>query len=421
MNKINTTSIKRKLPIEVDVSKRIIRIGKWVANDIYYNNYKKESFLDFKIEILKCNDIDTNFYYSSGCINKQKANKYICEYLGPSFYKYLRKVSMELWIDPVRELADKYCFKANPYGCYTYDKKLLKRMWDYLPLVKQADSDKLDNIMPFIIYFGQSPQELKKNLGRKVWKTLCSKKHYFNRSVINFLLEYFNPPFSKNCVLDDDKILVIRIFSQLKASLVKNASRLIDMELSTQEHIELLTWLNQYSRVSSCNALDRHCILYNDTKHMASQLNEDFYSWSLKKMKLKHDKFSKAITAREYSTESFSWITDELKAEIMIDEVIVKTLHSPYLMAQEGRYMGHCLASYIGHVSTGHYLAFSLESCVTHERSTVGMLVTNQNIVIEQQEARFGFGVSDKRLLNASEKLCLMLNKKRIFNFKKAA
>lgn len=396
------------LEIEQNDTTREIRVGKWIADNIYYNWPMNESNPVIKNEILKANGLakvePIRFPTGDDCI---RYHSEIAEHLGTKFYKRLRGAMYSVWIAPIQTKANRYCFYSNGYRHY-YSIIQIERLWNHISLVNQMEEDNLFHLIPIIVFFCSTPKVLKKKLGKGIWKRLCANSLNRNKLIVKSMMEKIDkksrrikhaPTKSRFEILKNYLAFVVTI----KTSLLRSFYFVVDTDLEKQKTF----WLNKYARVSDTQHLNQLGDLYRDTAQMCAQLNLEMKDWSPKKMKSQHDILAKRITAQHYSDKPFSFRPLDNGTH---NGVTYQLLNSPLDVALEGRVMGHCIASYINHISQGLYVAFSLSN--ENIRSTLGLYYSNGKFRFDQHYGRFNTVVSDSDLIETAEHILDCLNTK---------
>lgn len=165
---------RTRFTIEVDPVTRQISVGTWVPREIHYNYPSLEKHPWLKKEVLAANGIvvpdnltaqeDTGY----GLFHK-----FCAPFLGGRFYAQLRKVTLETWINPIRDYLDKYCLryvgKKNKASFHTGQ---IYRTWTMREHIAWMERHDFAHLTPLIIYFAIPPKELKVKLGNALWRTL---------------------------------------------------------------------------------------------------------------------------------------------------------------------------------------------------------------------------------------------------------
>lgn len=94
-------------------------------------------------------------------------------------YRHHTSISLSIWVDPFKNLLDGIAYnnkrKAEGY--------IVTRVWENEPIVREVLADGLDNIASLVAVFGKTPTELRKLLGKSLWRKLSN-----NSKSRNYLL-----------------------------------------------------------------------------------------------------------------------------------------------------------------------------------------------------------------------------------------
>jgi hypothetical protein len=274
-----------------------------------------------------------------------------------AFMKVHNAIKTQQWIDPVRGLSKRLCFgfnrKPNP--------SLMEKLHTHLPVIKEIQTDKIDNIIPISFFLGLTPKELKSTLGKGLWKKLC--RNTFTRNLLiakSSRLGYYN-----ESVLER-----IEVLNQLPSSVLKRGYK------SPVQFSEAGVWLcnnNLHKREDIRNI--QH--IFDDTRNMASQVGKKFTpeKWSLNKLREKHEEYSQIINDRKYSPQALPSMKNITIKEDKYKGYSINLLESPLLIRNEGSEMHHCVGSYVDRVAIGDYLVYS----VTKDEKKTSTLGININ------------------------------------------
>lgn len=92
-----------------------------------------------------------------------------------AFAKMMNALQYKYLILPQSEWVKKYAYNRGKISENKY--KSVVRMKEHL---EQAKKDGIENIIPFIVKYEMTPHELKKYMGKGLWKSLCKNSHYKN-------------------------------------------------------------------------------------------------------------------------------------------------------------------------------------------------------------------------------------------------
>ncbi|MBS0044629.1 PcfJ domain-containing protein [Shewanella sp. M16] len=401
-----------KLTLTGDAGSKIIKVGNWVAQDIFYNLNTPESNFHLKLVVLKANGIDLNpllevlndtFTISENeDVRKQHwtdalmaLHKAIAASLGSRFYAQLRAVSCQIWIDPVREKLNKYClFWKNPKEPY-FHKVMIRKLWNVHDLVETLEKDKLEHIITVCIFFESTPQELKKLLGKSIWKIICSNRKSFNESLVKCLLYY-----GAHELKDIAAIRCLMFFLlSVKKTLVKQC--LFDkfnnydyddhydvFSLNTmldKDYQDRVLWCSRNGVVSKRNRnVFQLSELYLDTKQLCHTFGWVFKPWSIRSMierlnrlnDLARDvRIKKELLLSNFYNANLNWLNQYdfaiNKFRENNPEVHVELIKSYERLVTESEDMHHCFADYVFSIMRMQYVVISLICKESGYRSTV--------------------------------------------------
>lgn len=403
--------------IEFSKEKKIIKVGNYsITTPLYYNReiLRNENIFNLKETVLRSNGIVLNKYDDKGdYIGSKNCNAQVVQYLGPKFNARIISITNAIWVDPIKPYLYQFC----TYQIYVkprFNLRQVERAWLNLDLIKQGVHDGLNNIIPFLIYFGGSPKKLKTQLGKGIWKRLSKNSITTNKLIVQILEDEFqNEKRLKPLKNYAGHKRILEDLTKLKPSLIKNiySGRIYNRYSLNHAKVGLYQWLNKHVKVSKKNEVSKFIDIYLDTYKMALELNFEFKNWSKKRMIEQHDLFSKKIAAREYKDSDFSKNKDIMKKLCFIsDDVEIIALASPLKVAIEALEMKHCLASYIDDIERGQYIALSLIS--EQERSTLGLFF-NRSLKkwhIDQHYLAYNQDVENKKHLEAAQFICKKIN-----------
>lgn len=381
-----------------------IIVGNW--NDhkkpIFYNNPMKESDIWLKKEILLKNSINLEGR-SNSVTGYKEIHKEICQYLGPSFNKRLRAISNDVWITPYKYYIDKYCFYSSGFDHY-YSSPQVKRLWKHLNEVRLADNDGIENIVPYIIYFGASPHKLRRLFGKSIWKRLCQYSRTTNKTIVRHMDNVFLTDTRYGAVRNYDKYYpILEKLVVLKPGTIKYLGDEVPsfMNRGRFNHIFYgsFIWAQNNSRISMTHEFIRASDLYRDTLDMAHNINAPFNDrWSYKRMARQHNAYSRELYNQNYPDEKIDWILPFSRKVKCTNEISACVLETPRAIALEGDEMGHCVASFIDEVINGLYLVISLKR--NEERSTLGLYRAKRNslFIAHQHYGRYNATPSDNNV-----------------------
>lgn len=392
-----------KYALEVDAKHKVIKVGKWQASRIYYNSPIRENDFTLKQEVLEENEADVD-----GLLAKiqggghRDVHKFIAPLLGNKFYAQLRAVSRKIWITPIEATLNKYCLHWGNTGPY-FDEGQIRRAWQCLHLIEQAEQDGIHHVIPFLIYFMESPAGLKSKLGKGTWKKLAHSSLSANLCLVQRLIgiewsyKHSNPNARakklmsrRSAEISEDvrflvgvKKTVLRQYPtwplQVGETYTANSAAIIRHE----ESRALLAWLNKYAKVTIREDVQQLAIMYRDTLHLSQAMGREFKARSPRKMRDYHNKLARESRelreAEKYKVvelvnKNMAWLkryADEAAREFSNHKIKVEIICDYERLLDEGEAMRHCVADYQRRITSGKYIVASLKSDV--QRSTLGI------------------------------------------------
>lgn len=298
------------------------------------------------------------------------------------FRKKFYAAMMELWYDPVKKDANKYCY--TPRGIQP---GLLNRLFEQKEALDQCKKDGVQNIEPLVFYLNKSPKELRELFGKGLWKSLC--KNSMTRNL------YIAKLWDKIPDTWQPRVKRVSIMQQFPSYILKQGRKSIYW---TFDEFDLWVYLTVGKKMSSRSEVQRVKAMVWDTKQMAKQLDKHWsFDWSYSKMCEKHDEYSKVILAKEYSSEPFEHLMDFKLKEFSFKEYNAVLCESPLSIQEEGRAMHHCVGSYADSVAAQKYLVYSVRKDGKRS-STIGISVRDGKYELDQH-----YGHCNKRVDCANE------------------
>lgn len=247
----------------------------------------------------------------------------------------------------------KYCYSG------TYKRSLCRDtlgfLHEYKDKINQCLSDNQENLVPIIAYTGKTPEELKKSLGKSIWKKVANNSFSKNKLLIECYGE---------SGLQSSRVGLA--YSTLKLFYGRNGGEYVEICDKLARQHKVLSKKKEYQEIRD---------IVMDTIDMAEQLEVEINpNWSLKRWKEEHDNFSRQLLTQEYSTEKFTkTLYPKLLPEINLDGCTAKLLLSPFEVALEGQTMHHCVAGYAYSCERGQYAVYH----VTDSKGNVSTLGCN--------------------------------------------
>ena len=322
-------------------------------------------------------------------------NKIFAEVLTPRFNKIFRLINYRVWVGDDEALVKRFCrVEATLTNGY------VARFHRYRKLVLKANSNKEQQLIPAIMFFGADVGGLKKGLGC-LWKDIYKNSPSRNHIIFTLLhrLTDHGPDSHHQCVsfTNDEKYIVrkngfeeniskLALLQRLPTSILKKKGVFSNLQNSDQGRIEsylkavvcaskILTLQKKLSHDDSVHS----CIqLVVDTARMAANLQRPFsYAWSHRRMTREHRDltlfYHKTVHDHFEYKFRYPWPL-EINCGYGIKAAL---LTSNTMLFSEGEEMHHCVGSYHESVLFGESLIYSLTN-LEHERSTLEIRFSNR-------------------------------------------
>lgn len=320
---------------------------------IYFAGKSWDTFRTYKkcfyvcADLLDYNDIEP--ISSKVPRSKVFTNKYG---ITPSnFKRVFNAIMRRLWVEPVEDVAMMMCFTKG----MQIDSIRLMQIWAVKEIIDQCREDGLMHIVPLVVLLKQDPKGLKKLFGKRYWKILANNSKTRNLLIAKAVIYH---------TFKEDIINIIKCICDLNtpSTALKAMPHIVRGEAYLYAYKYLKTEVGRVSipkdKIVRLNHIKN---IINDTQDMCGQLGRDFNpSWSLRKLKEKHDECSKLILERKYSSEVFPELSNIPIRGVVCRGYTAKLLDNAKDIAAEGSAMGHCVAGYINSCRVGRYLVYSI-------------------------------------------------------------
>jgi hypothetical protein len=355
-------------------TKAIIMRGKTTRRALYF-----ETFQTFKTakELTK----HAGFWFTLGSHPKDMYKSFTKEFgASPTACKkQINKAMMNLWVRPVENYTKEFAFRSKNKVCLD----TLHKIWEAKDTIEQVKEDGLDNILPFVVYTGCAPKELKRLFGKSAWKKLCKNSKTRNRYIARLMFRNI-PMLGKTYVGVLEKSVVrYKYLLDLPSTILKKGRYSFAVDGAEGTYMlkkgyvsikEACTMFPSYNHARMMHTI-------RDARRMANQLGAKFsWDWDFDTISRKHEEFSEKITRQKYSKEVFKHTKHypERKKKISYGDVTAHLLDNAYDIAQEGAEMKHCVASYRYRAAEGRYAVYSIKDNETGKRiSTLGLMLKN--------------------------------------------
>ena len=280
-------------------------------------------------------------------------SKYNCQKFNEDFgitpVKLRKKINAkirEMWIDPVEQEVRRYGFS---YGGKLNSQRI-QRIWEHLDVIREVQEDGLDNLEPFAAILGKNPQQMREAVGKAAWKQLCKNSRTRNTYLASALLRggfdsvktinsfpswVLKQGYRGHIPFDDTGLWVLEQFKPGEARNMRRSGQFLGFRRMIMER--------------------------SDTKRMANELGLKFSEkWDYPTIHKKHEEYTKLIEERRFSKDVFDWAKDFKLKGLTHGDFEATLLDNAYVIAEEGRMMHHCVASYADASRSGDYLVYSI-------------------------------------------------------------
>ena len=268
----------------------------------------------------------------------EKIHAHFCRLLGPRFNYRFHAAQYHTWVGPhftqeTANLLKGYGFR----GWRHYSNEKIELAHAAIEHVQQAERDDLTNLIPAIMAYGASPEQIKQTVGKGAWKRIART-------------------------------------SKSRASLI--LAKAIETGTTFEEWLGVPTGVMPYVNVKDALSLMAARITprltiryYMATFHMVrdtARMCDDFNtSWSYSRVEREHALGMRRKAKRQYSAKKFADSVGFQKGAWSAD-----LLTSPAEIAEEGGKQHHCVSIYSGRAANGEYAVFSIDG---PERLTLGL------------------------------------------------
>jgi hypothetical protein len=111
---------------------------------------------------------------SAGEMGAREINKFYCDLLGPRFLYRFQAANYHTWVSPHMSQETANLLRMTGRHWMQYNNRLVERAHIVLPHIQQAERDGLVNIIPIIVLFKKSPQEIRAQIGKGSWKRVAN-------------------------------------------------------------------------------------------------------------------------------------------------------------------------------------------------------------------------------------------------------
>lgn len=324
-----------KYELSSDPVHKIVRVGDKEETEPSFFR-RAENDVNFKNGFLP--DVDQ---YHGGDL--KEANLHFKQMLGPKFCLRYKAAHYHTWIAPhiPRDVANMLTFTGRHWR--TYDHRLVQRAHNVLPYVLEASDDNLPQIIPAIVTWQKSPQEIRQEVGRSTWRAI----HAMSKTRAKKIMQLSCMTYDSNDNVDrfigfmGIRSGVLPFITQAGKPEIMASNLAAKMDFETVNHVVAMV---------------------RDTEHMGVDVNPE---WSMRRLMREHDNAMRNRAAKEYPSERFAddWSFSQ-------DGYTATYLASQSDIALEGMTQKHCVAGYAGLSEQKEYAVFRIEG---RERATLGL------------------------------------------------
>jgi len=331
--------------------------------------------------------------------------------------KYMHKMFGKNYIGQLYYLiTNYYCENANKEWLFSIDYRpeqpinypLIRRMITLsskkkrvLKILKQNETDNLNHLSPFILFFKHDLAGIKRIVGKKTWKALCKNKITRSR----YLIEFW-----ESLGLDFKKRLHMEL---IQASVLIRTTTLINMvrreayiyTLSKPQVCEFI-WFCYHNKLKP---KDVHTIAdtLRDTLSIGSNFKAIFNSrWSVKRLEHEHTLLirKQIMTGMEEEEERILNLDAPFRCKFHIDNTTVYYLNTTTLLFSETYQMVHCVYDYKRLVENKQVFIFHLKN--KDDEST--LMISARSFRIRQHYGKYNRKITSEELHHAANEVMKM-------------
>ena len=315
--------------------------------------------------------------------------------------------------------CNKLLFKGAKRGVGT--------LWDrfeYEEIAAQCKKDGIENVIPVVVKFGMTPQELKKEFGKSTWKKICKNSYTKNRTIIHAI-----PPAASN-------ITDFANFVEVPFTLTKSAYTYRHKDLwkhmrnsglpmkafvkgKMYGYPDIASSRNKEQQQEAKKIVD----IYMDTFRMSQHLNQPFNpEWSARRMHEEHERLMQMqrdiLRKQKAAVNSVRFDEFQKLPVVEYNGVVADPLLTRAEVIAEGEMMRHCVGGYASLCAQGAYVVYSLHK--DGQRTTLGISrhkTTYEkanhafNYILNQHYCRFNEQVKDEDFIETAKKVIQTLHK----------
>lgn len=364
------------------------------------------------IKKLKLTDICTRLgiavnYYDGKMRYANQYKRFSKKYgMGPKHFKKILIASVYTQvIRPREDVVKFYCMRKDGISFYALD-RFLENEHVFTQAYEDAKRGIAENVIPFVWVNRMDTQQLKKALGKSLWKRICKNSTNKNR-----LLAVSTPLRSLN-----EEIL--NMPSGGLKERIKDYAAPLGLLRGMKGYVASYSRLNSYNKMKFVDAYrmsSRLGVEFDYTVVKNKPNDKDSIADAGRRISLLHDEYVLKLNEQKQKESMTPFdFNENIINEIELLGVKIKRLNSPFEMQEEGKMMHHCVSSYSHAVKSGSYVVYHLQ----HERehATLGIsILDRENTSIFKKDQMYGVcnrPVTDENIIKASEMLLNILNEK---------
>lgn len=333
---------KSKYELVADVEAQCVYVGDRSFDHPDFNRRDERDF-SFKRDMVAAEDSHHACLISA---ESKDIMRHYCELLGPKFCRRFYAANYYTFIEPhfSREVANMFTEKGTQWR--NYSPRIISRAIPMAGAIERAEKDGLMQLIPAIVSFQKTPQEIRQQVGKAAWKKIHALSKTKAKKIMQILSTYH-----------------FKEVSDVYCDLCEMPSGVIPyINLGRDVRNEGM-WAAKNCKRKNSESFYRAFLICRDTKNM---IGDRFnLNWSMKRMQREHDAAIDLINREAFSDEPFS---DDWKFEG--NGFIARRLTSPAKISSEGQKMHHCVGSYANQAQEHMYAVFEITG---KERATLGL------------------------------------------------
>lgn len=262
---------------------------------------------------------------------------------------------------------NKLVYRGPSQKIYSYNLKSIESKDIY----EQCKKDGINNVIPICALFNKSPQELKKEFGKSLWKKITKNSYTKNRKIYHVAIKAHAEDRNQDSLLGTLNMCV-----DMPSTLIHPHTDCEDF----YKHVVANKLVMKHYAKGTTKALNEESRkifnTYHDTRSMAMRLNQPFNpEWSVRRMHEEHERLvrdQQAILRKRQEEHSKIKFTDfQNLPTIKYNDVIATPLITASEVIDEGQRMKHCVGGYSNACINGTYVVYSLDK--NGKKSTLGI------------------------------------------------